>query len=213
MTAASTLMCLNIADEIALHGYAVVPDFLSSAVVMSMHAEAQGFHASGEMHRAGVGQGAVPSLNSAMRGDEIHWLDESAADRHQHTCLASLESLRLELNRSLALGLFEFEGHFAIYPTGAFYRKHLDQFQRDSHRSLTCILYLNSAWQQKEGGQLRLYLNGENPFAFVDVLPAGGTLVAFLSSRFWHEVLPATRERVSFTGWYKTRAELPIYQT
>jgi SM-20-related protein len=38
-----------------------------------------------------------------------------------------------------------------------------------------------------------------------DVLPEGGTLVAFLADRFPHEVLPATRERLAFTGWYRRR--------
>jgi SM-20-related protein len=39
-----------------------------------------------------------------------------------------------------------------------------------------------------------------------DVLPVAGTLVCFLSDRFEHEVLPATRERLSLTGWFRRRA-------
>ena len=39
-----------------------------------------------------------------------------------------------------------------------------------------------------------------------DVLPEGGTLVCFLSQRFWHEVLPARRERLSLTGWFRGRS-------
>jgi SM-20-related protein len=37
------------------------------------------------------------------------------------------------------------------------------------------------------------------------VAPVGGTLVAFLSERFHHEVLPARRERYSLTGWFTRR--------
>jgi SM-20-related protein len=37
------------------------------------------------------------------------------------------------------------------------------------------------------------------------VLPQGGRLVAFQSDRFEHEVLPARRERMSFTGWFRRR--------
>jgi SM-20-related protein len=40
----------------------------------------------------------------------------------------------------------------------------------------------------------------------LDVLPEGGTLVAFLSERFQHEVLPARRERLALTGWFRRRA-------
>jgi len=49
---------------------------------------------------------------------------------------------------------------------------------------------------------LRIYTGSG---ASEDVLPRGGRLVAFQSERFEHEVLPATRERLSFTGWYRRR--------
>jgi len=39
----------------------------------------------------------------------------------------------------------------------------------------------------------------------LQISPEGGTLVAFLSGRFEHEVLPATRERYSLTGWFRRR--------
>jgi SM-20-related protein len=34
-----------------------------------------------------------------------------------------------------------------------------------------------------------------------DVLPVAGRLVCFRSDLLEHEVLPATRERLSLTGW------------
>ena len=37
--------------------------------------------------------------------------------------------MKQRLNRALFLGLFEFEGHFALYPEGAFYRTHYDSFR------------------------------------------------------------------------------------
>ena len=59
-----------------------------------------------------------------------------------------------------------------------------------------------TAGQPEDGGQLRIYTGGG---ASVDVLPQGGRLVAFQSDRFEHEVLPARRERMSFTGWFRRR--------
>ncbi len=38
-----------------------------------------------------------------------------------------------------------------------------------------------------------------------DVAPIGGRLVIFRSDQFEHEVLPARRERLSFTGWFRRR--------
>jgi SM-20-related protein len=35
----------------------------------------------------------------------------------------------------------------------------------------------------------------------VDILPLAGRLVCFRSDQIEHEVLPATRERLSLTGW------------
>jgi SM-20-related protein len=67
---------------------------------------------------------------------------------------------------------------------------------------LSCVLYLNDGWRAEDGGALRLYL----PTRHCDVLPRAGTLVAFLSERFEHEVLPAQRERLSLTGWFRRRA-------
>ena len=102
--------------------------------------------------------------------------------------------------------LTEIESHFTIYPQGAFYRKHLDRFRGSEQRQVSSILYLNQGWSPEHGGQLRLYLDEANDATYLDIEPAGGTLVLFLSGRFWHEVLPATRQRMSLTGWFRTRA-------
>jgi SM-20-related protein len=108
----------------------------------------------------------------------------------------------------LFLGIFEFEGLLSIYPPGCYYRKHLDQYQDNGQRIVTCILYLNHNWRSVDGGQLRLYTDPVDETRFEDILPIGGRLVTFLSSRFQHSVIPSRRERLSITGWFKTR--IPI---
>ena len=64
-------------------------------------------------------------------------------------------------------------------------------------------------WRPEDGGALRLELGEATVEApsgdVVEVVPEAGTLVAFLADRFWHEVRPATRERMSLTGWLRTR--------
>ena len=63
-------------------------------------------------------------------------------------------------------------------------------------------LFSAFGWQAEHGGALRLYLaDGRED----DVLPQAGTLALFLSSEMPHEVLPATRERLSLTGWFRRR--------
>lgn len=194
-----------IIDRLVSAGHAVVPDFVNEGIVSDLRDELLELQASRAMRRAGVGQGGNLVLKDEIRGDFVSWIDSNIPDSAQYRYLCRLEELRQSVNRSLMLGLFEFEGHFACYPPGSFYRRHLDQFQRDNHRTLTCILYLNPDWQESDGGQLRLYLEDGDTDNYVDILPTGGALVTFLSSRFWHEVLPARRERMSLTGWFKTR--------
>src|SRR5690606_10977514 len=115
------------------------------------------------------------------------------------------EPLRLACNRELLLGLYEYEGHVTVYPPGRFYRRHVDQFRGAQHRKLSVILYLNDDWAKDDGGELRMYLPDGEGERVLDVLPEAGTLVAFLSHEIPHEVLPAKRERLSLTGWFRTR--------
>ena len=93
----------------------------------------------------------------------------------------------LALNRAFFLGLEDYESHFALYPPGAFYQKHLDRFRDDDRRTLSAVFYLNADWQPEQGGALRLYPEGGGE---LDVLPTAGTLVLFMSAELPHEVLP-----------------------
>lgn len=114
----------------------------------------------------------------------------------------------MELNRSLYLGLVDFEGHFAVYPKGGFYKAHLDRHRETSDRIVSVILYLNADWKPGDGGELKLWITpGNKEGDFIIIEPRMGTLVCFLSEDFWHEVLPAEKTRASITGWFRGRAE------
>ncbi|MGC1819247.1 MAG: 2OG-Fe(II) oxygenase, partial [Casimicrobiaceae bacterium] len=129
-------------------------------------------------------------------------LDESARSPAESASRAAFETLRVAMNRELMMGLERFEAHYAIYPPGARYVRHLDRFHDDDARALSCVLYLNRAWRPEDGGALRLHPDRGDAR---DVLPQGGTLVVFLAGRLEHEVLPARRTRASLTGWFSRR--------
>ena len=193
-----------IADALADAGWAVTPGFLTAGEAAALLDEGRALRDG--FHRAGIGRGAGHQLAADVRGDEVLWLDDATAGPAQRVYLERMGELRASLNRALYLGLFSFEAHFAVYPPGAFYRRHLDAFHdRGRGRALSCVLYLNPGWTDADGGHLRLYLDGAAPEPYVDVRPEAGTLVTFLSERFEHEVLPATRERSSVTGWFSVR--------
>ena len=207
-------------EAIASDGYAIIEHFLPPEKIAVLGSEAKKLQEIGEMRRASTGKNNAAVPDDSLRGDFIHWLEEtdkageSRISTMQQEYLQHMEILRESLNRSFYLGLFELESHFAIYPPGAIYRKHLDQFQGNPHRQVSCVLYLNQHWNAQDGGQLRLYLEGDDcqdgeQSLYRDIDPVGGTMVAFLSGRFWHEVLPARRERMSLTGWFRTRPVAP----
>ena len=201
----------HIIESIAGQGYAVVPEFFPASFISALREEALALQDKGKLKQASIGQAEHNQLDNRIRGDLIHWLDhDTQASTTQQQFSATMEALREALNQHFYLGLFELEQHFAIYPPGAIYRKHLDQFRGNEERQVSCILYLNQDWKEEYGGQLRLYLDGEAAEPYIDTLPLGGTLAVFLSGRFWHEVLPASQPRISLTGWFRKRgAHLP----
>lgn len=136
-----------------------------------------------------------------LRGDDTLWLDDPACGPAARDLLAALDDLREGLNRRLTLGLASVEAHFAHYPVGAGYARHVDGFRHDDARVLSLVLYLNADWPEGAGGELRLHL----PEGARDIAPRMGTLVLFLSAAVEHEVLPATRPRYSVAAWFRQR--------
>jgi SM-20-related protein len=190
-----------IVEAIARNGYAIAPQAIPDALATALLDSARARDERGEFVAAGTGRGHGHVIRSDVRGDRICWLDASHADVAEAQWLARLEALRRAINAVLALGLFEFEGHHAIYPPGAGYARHRDRFRDDDARVLSTILYLNAGWCASDGGELRLYAGRSS----IDVLPRAATFVAFLADRFEHEVRPTRRERYAFTGWFRRR--------
>ncbi|CAE7484667.1 egl-9 [Symbiodinium natans] len=93
----------------------------------------------------------------------------------------------------------------SIYDGGARFQKHVDNPNKDG-RVLTSIVYLNSGepWGADDGGQLRMFPEGEPPLEFA---PETGRLVLFWADRLPHEVLPAKRRRMALTYWWFDRTE------
>jgi len=194
----------EIIETLVRQGYAVIPSFLTAVECIALAEECRELRAQGEFHRAGVDRGERLDVRPEIRSDEIRWLERGDCGLRQREYLELMDAYLQHLNRELFLALVEFECFCAIYPPGSFYQRHLDQFRGVQQRTVTAILYLNENWQQSDGGQLRIFLN-EQTGETLEVLPEAGTFVTFLSADYWHEVLPAERDRLSITGWFKTR--------
>lgn len=216
----TSLQLAAVIDDLCLNGYAIYDGFLSSKVITSLANTASQHYAVGEMQEAKIGQNSAIT-HRTIRGDSTFWLSESDKNIGVKAYFKKMLLLKNALNENLYMNVQEIEAHFAVYPVGSAYKKHLDQFAQGlgtQGRQLSSVLYLNEDWQAANGGALRIYLNEQDNYdvkhqlathnhsQYVDILPSAGKLVLFLSAQFWHEVLPATAVRTSLTGWFRTRA-------
>jgi SM-20-related protein len=194
----------KLADGLADKGYAEVDNFLSQQEVQAILATDDFKNGLLQFKKAGIGKSQEKQINESIRGDYIQWIDGGTTQKAVEVYLNRLRQLMEFVNRTLYLSLKDLEVHRTIYPIGSFYKRHLDQFKKDDKRKLSVICYLNTDWKESEGGQLRIYL----PNGSTDIFPLAGRLVCFRSDLLEHEVLPATRERLSLTGWLLDRVIL-----
>jgi len=180
-------------------GWFLRDGFVGSAVTAAARQEAEGM----TLRSAGMGRGQGYHLSMDERGDEIAWLDRTAATPAIGAIIDAFDALRTALNETAYLGLTRFDVQLARYAPGGRYVRH-----RDAHgihtgltqrRLVTAILYLNPAWTPADGGQLRIY---PDPDPATDIPPLSDRLVVFLSPRIDHEVLPSSTRRFALTAWY-----------
>jgi SM-20-related protein len=187
----------TIVDNLANEGYAIVDNFLSDKETEQLIQLDDFQNGLLHMRKAGIGQQTDFRINEAIRGDYIRWIDKSSAVPQVKVYIDRLSDMMRYINRTLFLSLKDIEIHVTVYPAGAYYKRHLDQFKPGDHRKLSVICYLNKDWTDDFGGQLRMYLKR----GIVDVLPLAGRVVIFRSDSIEHEVLPSKKERLSVTGW------------
>jgi len=193
-----------IANGLYEKGWFIVDDFVPEDFRQELLHEQQEILAHGQFRHAGIGKGENFKIKPEIRSDKVFWLDHLQLTPLQAQYWAKMEKIREAVNQRCFLGLRSFEAHFAMYPPGSFYLRHLDQFQNVKYRVVTTILYLNDEWSGDDGGALRMYLPQENGEEDVmDVYPEGGKLVVFMSGEIPHEVLPTFKTRISVTGWLR----------
>ncbi len=195
-----------VVEGLEARGWVCLDGFLDEGDARMLSKECLGAREAGEFRRARVGRGSEKVIREDIRRDEVLWLEDATAGPAARAYLARLEELRQAINRRLFLGLFDFEGHFAVYPPGAFYKAHLDRHRGTADRVVTAILYLNDGWEPAHGGRLKIWTEPgrqDGPVEWIE--PRLGTLVVFLAGDHWHEVEVAQRTRASVTGWFRVR--------
>ena len=197
-------------DDLAGQGWAQSSDqgsdIVSQEWVLNLALQCQNLHDSGAFTQAAVGHGSTKSVHTQIRGDSTLWLEDCKSPELQKGIADFLQELQQELNQSLFLGLKRFESHFALYPPGAGYQKHIDNHQGLSHRRITFVLYLNEDWQTTDGGELSLFDPQVPTQKIHSIKPHLGNLVLFRSELFPHQVEESFKTRKSLTGWFRDDA-------
>lgn len=224
----------SLVEGLAARGWACAEAALPADLACGLRADALAFAEAGTLKEAHIGRGESERRARGVRRTFISWLD--GASPAQRAFLEGCEALRLEINRRLFAGLFEFEAHFAVYPPGGFYARHLDAFApppvqagpnahlgRPASRSrvVSMVVYLNDGWTEDQGGELAVWesvprdedgradldaLDGAPPAALI--APLMGTVVLMLSEAIPHEVRPAHAQRVAIAGWWRVNASI-----
>lgn len=154
---------------------------------------------------AAIGPAQNTMQNNFVRSQKLKWITGDSDANIQW--LSWAERLQVHLNRSLFLGLFSFESHYAHYQPGDFYKRHYDAFRGKVGRTVSIVVYLNTNWLPTDGGELVIY-NGDDDKKGLKVMPSYATVVVFLSSEYPHEVLRTNRDRYSIAGWFSTNTSI-----
>jgi len=190
----------KIISSILENNYAIIDDFLPKKDIHDLKNQLIAQFENHEFKQAGIGKGTFHSNNLKIRGDNIHWIENSTHQVSEKKYIKTLFSLISYLNKTCYTGLNDLEVHYAYYPTGTFYKKHIDSFVNDNSRKFSVILYLNDHWKEEDAGELVLYLQDNK---IIKIQPLAGRLVCFPSHEIPHEVTPTNNPRLSITGWLK----------
>lgn len=192
----------NIIEDLTSKQYSIIDNFFTSEEVVALRQSLLDKYEEDAFKKSAIGNRTNEVIKKAIRGDIILWIDENNINASEQLFFNKINDLKDYLNRTCFLGINQKEFHYAIYPEGTFYKRHLDTFQNDDRRKLSFVCYLNEEnWKPENGGELILYLEkGEEV-----VYPFPGKVVIFESQILEHEVKPVNTPRLSITGWLKTR--------
>ncbi|MCB0437292.1 MAG: 2OG-Fe(II) oxygenase [Mangrovimonas sp.] len=197
----------RIISDLLESGYSIADAFFSEQEVAILRASLLTKYEEDNFKKAAIGNRTNEMIAKSIRGDFILWMDESKMDATEAVFFNKVNDLVRYLNKTCFLGILQKEFHYALYPKGTFYKRHLDTFQNDDRRKLSFVFYLNDeTWKPENGGELVLYLQENTHEVPKIVYPMPGRVVIFESQELEHEVKPVLEsQRLSITGWLKTR--------
>lgn len=198
----------KIIDELGNNKFSISNHFFTSEETAAFKTHVINQDTSQDFHAAAIGNAHNEKIIQSIRGDKIRWIDENNKYEVEEIFFQKVNDFIQYLNRTCYMGIEESEFHYALYPEGTFYQRHIDAFKNDDRRTLSMVFYLNDEdWKEEYGGQLSLFLPQTNGTEKeINILPVAGRLAIFDSKTIPHEVKPVQKPRYSITGWLKTRS-------
>ncbi len=145
----------TIIDNLLKQQYSIVNDFFSSEEIEVLRNSLLAKYDADRFKKSAIGNRTNEEIDKTIRGDFILWMDEKNANEAELLFFKKINELVNYLNKTCFLGILHKEFHYAVYPTGTFYKRHLDTFQNDDRRKLSIVCYLNEDnWLRENGGEL-----------------------------------------------------------
>lgn len=184
-------------------GWSVTDTSVPPAWCAELRAQAERLWAAGAFESGEFGLDQANGRQPEVRGDAICWVPPGS-DLAGLAFFEWMAAFRGVLNARFNLGVRSQEFHFARYPEGRGYRKHLDQHRGRNFRKISVVLYLNPGWDSARGGELCLYQPTDPEIEIARFAPLNARLAVFMSGLMPHAVLPCKDTRWSVTGWLRT---------
>ena len=197
----------SIIEDLLQRKYSVIDNFFSTEEVEVLRNGLLAKYEEDQFKKSAIGNKTNELVEKEIRGDFILWLNEAEAGTVENVFFNRVNNLVDYLNRTCFMGILHKEFHYAVYPEGTFYKRHLDTFQNDGRRKLSVVCYLNDeTWLEENGGELTIYVDENGEEKAIDLYPFPGRVVIFESQELEHEVQRVKHfKRLSITGWLKTR--------
>ena len=148
----------KIIDDLLSQQYSIIDNFFDVNEVSQLRDSIVFKYEEDAFKKAAIGNRVNETIAKSIRGDVIMWIDEQCAKPPETLFFNKINALVAYLNRTCFLGILHKEFHYAVYPKGTFYKRHLDTFQNDDRRKLSFVCYLNNEdWKPENGGELVIY--------------------------------------------------------
>ena len=124
----------SIIEDLLQRKYSVIDNFFSTEEVEVLRNGLLAKYEEDQFKKSAIGNKTNELVEKEIRGDFILWLNEAEAGTVENVFFNRVNNLVDYLNRTCFMGILHKEFHYAVYPEGTFYKRHLDTFQNDGRR-------------------------------------------------------------------------------